>query len=54
MQIFLASSPHPRPLPKKGGEWCSIQLKTLIVMFSLDQNRLPLPLVGKGVGGKGC
>ena len=54
MQFLFASSPHPRPLPKKGGEWCSTQLKTLIFMFSPDPHPDPLPLVGKGVGGKGC
>jgi hypothetical protein len=38
-QFFFSPSPHPRPLPKKGGEWCSIQHKTLIDKFSLNQKR---------------
>jgi hypothetical protein len=46
-------APHPRPLPKKGGEWCSTIIKTLIAMLELVENPLPLPLLGKGAGGMG-
>ena len=35
MQFFFSSSPHPRPLPKKGGERCSIQIKRRIITLLL-------------------
>jgi hypothetical protein len=52
--MILGFSPHPQPLPKKGGEWCSAQLNTLNAWYILIRTVSSFPFWGRGLGGRGA
>ena len=45
--------PHPRPLPKKGGEWCSVKHNTMINRRMAYSHKPPPFLFGEGGRGDG-
>jgi hypothetical protein len=54
--LFIISSfivPHPRPLPKNGGEVCSNQSNTMINSVMNYWQPSPFPFWGRGPGGRG-